>query len=87
MLSLTYCRCFSSESLSTMTPPGVAESRVVGVFDPEPGLCLSFNFRLGLGAEFGAEPDMLSLSLGCGGSSTLAFIAASFCLKISWYCQ
>jgi hypothetical protein len=61
--------------------PGVAELR--GVFTSEAGLCLSFSLSCCFGAGVGAAPDMLSLSFGCGGSSTLAFMAESFPLKIS----
>lgn len=82
MLSATCRCCRRSASLSTMTP-GVAELRAPGVFDSDAGLCLSFSLSCCLGAGVSAAPDMLSLSLGCGGSSTLAFIAASFALKVS----
>jgi hypothetical protein len=65
--------CRKSASLSTMIP-GVAELRAPGVFGSDPGLCLSLSFSCCLGA--GAADDMLSLSLGCGGSSTLALASA-----------
>jgi hypothetical protein len=82
MLSKT-CRCWrSSASLSTRTP-GVAELRPTGVLGSDTGLCLSLSFNCCLGAGLGAAPDMLSLSFGCGGSSTLALASASFAPKIS----
>lgn len=78
MLSRTCLCCLSSASLSTMTP-GVAELRAAGVFGSDTGLCrsLSFSACFGCGAGEGAAVDMLSLSFGCGGSSTFDLAAAS----------
>lgn len=90
MLSRTWRCCLLRASLSTMTP-GVAELRAAGVFGSDTGLCRNFSFNCccfgGAGTGDGAATDILSLSFGCGGSSTLALASASRFLNKACVCE